>query len=360
MWLEKAINRGDVDKGDITFRKFHDIFDYQRISNYFKKDTEIEYIGKRVRIMYNRKTQEYPIIELIDGHDYQVPKIMYMPSERNLLSTIENAFGLKNLPDNLHDFAEEMRRGQLELKENLLELPIGNVRYRFDKETGSSFIVGNDFELDLLESSSGFQSLVPMYLVAKFLTNELGKDADILREQLNVEQSVRRNREIAAIMFSSLLTSDEKNIKVEEIDKRYLNTSFVNIVEEPEQNLYPTSQQQVLYRLLELNNMNINNKLLITTHSPYMINFLTLAVEANGVKAKPLNDKQKGKLNAIVPLNVTIDPKELVVYELDERNGSISKLDDYHGLPSDGNKLNHELSAGNDAFIELLELQRGL
>ena len=37
----------------------------------------------------------------------------------------------------------------------------------------------------------------------------------------------------------------------------------------------------MLESLLSFNNENENNKLIITTHSPYLINYLTLAVKAD-------------------------------------------------------------------------------
>jgi len=104
-WLEKAINRGDVDISKMYKALFYDFFNYQRIESYFKDDTEIEYVGERVRIHY--KTEfEYPEIKLLNSTEYNVPKVMYVPAERNFLSVINNAFESKNLPDTLYTFAQ--------------------------------------------------------------------------------------------------------------------------------------------------------------------------------------------------------------------------------------------------------------
>jgi len=358
-WMEKAINRGDIDTTKWSFSVLFRFFQYQRIKNYFRDDTIIEYEGDFVKITYSKQLS-VPVIELMGNTGYNVPKIMYVPAERNFLSVVKSAYGIKNLPDTLYTFAEELRKGQLELKGELLRLPISGLEYKYNDENETSYIVGKNFELDMLESSSGFQSFVPLYLVTKFLTDELQKGENVLREQLNVEQSVRRNKEIADIMFNSKLSEQEKTKKVAEIDAKYLNTCFINIVEEPEQNLFPTSQKEMLFILLEFNNTNRGNKLIMTTHSPYLINYLTLAVKADTLKDKVTSTDAKTKLQKIVPFGSTVNPDDLVIYQFDEERGTIEKLEAYNGLPSDENSLNEKLGESNELFAQLLEIQQGL
>jgi predicted ATPase len=358
-WLEKAINRGDVELGKITQKYFYDIFQYQRIHKYFKDNTEIEYLGDRMTIRY-AKHLDYPEIIIKSGENFYVPKIMYVPAERNFLSAVQNAFGIKNLPDTLYTFAEELRKGQLELKGDLLLLPIGEIKYKYKEDNDTSYLLGEDFELNLLDSSSGYQSFVPLYLVTKFLSDELQKGENVSREQLNVEQSVRRNNEIAKIMFDEAITESQKNQKVKEIDAKYLNTCFINIVEEPEQNLFPVSQQKMLNSLLIFNNLKSENKLIITTHSPYLVNDITLSVKAHELKEKIRTDELKSRLARIVPLTATINPDDLAIYELNEKIGTIKKLGNFEGIPSDKNFLNTSLRNGNQQFDSLLEIEEEL
>jgi len=358
-WVEKSLNRGDIDRGKLNHNLFLSFFNYQRIRNYFRDDTVIEYEGDSAIIRYHKKL-EWPEVENVKGGNFKVPKIMYVPAERNFLSVIKNAYGIKNLPDALYTFAEELRKGQIELNGKLLKLPISDVEYKFNRDNETSYIVLGKIDLDLLESSSGFQSFVPMYLVTKFLTDELQKEENVLREQLNVEQSVRRNKEIAEVMFNMDLTESEKSRKVKEIDSKYLNTCFINIVEEPEQNLFPTSQKQMLFSLLEFNNLNEGNKLIMTTHSPYLINYLTLIVKADTLKEKVITDKSKNKLQDIVPFASTFNSNDLAIYQLDEEKGIIERLHEYDGIPSDENSLNEKLGESNELFAQLLEIQQGL
>ena len=160
--------------------------------------------------------------------------------------------------------------------------------------------------------------------------------------------------------FESLSKEEQAKLLLN-VGSKYFNTCFINIVEEPEQNLFPTSQWQILKKLLEFNNMTEANKLIMTTHSPYLINYLTHAVKASMVleKVNRSNNKEEltNKLNEIVPLNSIVGSNEWVVYELNESDGSIVKLKDYKGLPSDENYLNESLGKANDIFINLLEIE---
>ena len=160
-------------------------------------------------------------------------------------------------------------------------------------------------------------------------------------------------------MLDNKLADDEKLKKVKLVKAKFQNKAFINIVEEPEQNLFPTSQQQLLNSLLKFNNLNEGNKLIMTTHSPYLINYLTLAVKANMVDAKLVTEESKNKLDKIVPLHSTVNGNDLVIYELDENEGTIKKLGDYRGLPSDENDLNSELEETNEQFAQIQEIEKG-
>jgi hypothetical protein len=277
---------------------------------------------------------------------------------------VKKAYGIKNLPDTLYTFAEELRKGQLELNDDLVRLPIGELNFKYNKDNDSSTLIGSDYEVNLLESSSGYQSLVPLYLVTKFLTDDLQKESKISRDQLDVYQSVRRKEEIAALILNGTVSENDIKAIVGEVSARYINTCFINIVEEPEQNLFPNSQWEILKILLEYNNLKKENKLILTTHSPYIINFLSIAIQGDYLKHKILlsNDPSEllNKLIQVVPENSLISSNDTIVYQLDETNGSIKKLSSSEGIPSDKNYLNNMLREGNRLFDSLLEIEEQL
>jgi hypothetical protein len=174
---------------------------------------------------------------------------------------------------------------------------------------------------------------------------------------MNADLSIRMNEEITSLMLKQAVSEEERNFSLIEIRIKYLGKGFINIVEEPEQNLFPKSQRVILNSLLEFANMSSGNKLIITTHSPYIINYLTLAVKAHLLKDRTKTDVLKKKLGDIVPLHSTVNPDDLAIYELDERNGTIKKLGNYKGLPSDDNYLNEGLEESNDLFSKLLDIE---
>lgn len=359
MWLEKAINRGDMD-AQMDAEIFIEFFDYQRVHNYFRDATVIEYQGDILKIEYKNSIVKTEVTINQNGN-YRVPKIMYVPAERNFLSVIENPYSISNLPSTLKTFAEELLKGLRLISNQSIALPIGEgLSFLYTKENNKSYLIGKDYELDLTEASSGYQSFIPLYLVSKFLTEELSEREKALLGQLSVEQSVRRKKEIADVMFNNLLSEEEKGKKVKAIDSKYINTCFINIVEEPEQNLFPTSQQKMLNTLLATNRKE-DNKLIMTTHSPYLINYLTLSVKAASLIEKITQTKGNSNLiplvEMIVPENSVVKGEDLVVYELDN-DGNIKELGNYKGMPSDDNYLNKEMAEVNYLFDDLLQLEK--
>jgi len=364
-WLEKSMNRGDIDKNKVSFATFNKFFEYQKVHNYFSKNTLIEYIGERYHILYDTSNKS-PIIEEVKYDKYIVPQIIYIPAERNFLSTISDAYNVRGLPDNVFTFAEELKRAQKELNGKKLKLPIAHITYEYDENDDESYVTGEGYKINLLEASSGLQSFIPLYLVSRNLSMAITDDEKTLRKNLNVTQSLRMNKEISDLMLGENIVNFDPSQEIENIRARYYNKCFLNVVEEPEQNLFPSSQWEMLKNILEYNNISEGNKLIMTTHSPYLINYLTLCVKAESVytvlknKKFKLGDLEYSKTNKIVPMSSLVKSNDLAIYELDERDGSIRKLGNYEGIPSDKNYLNQSLAESNCLFDSLLKIEEEL
>jgi len=361
--LEKYINRGDIEKGKFNFHFFKNNFKFHKIDSYFSDNTYIEYVGEKYHITYDRKN-DFPIITEIDNKNYIVPKICYIPAERNFLSTISDAFNVTGLPGNLFSFAERLRKAQNELNGEKLKLPIGDYEYQYDDNVKIYFIAGKDYRIDLTEASSGLQSFIPLYLVSKYLSKSISENQEDPKRTLTVEQAVRFANEIMNLTSDGSLIDTEKNKKINEVKARYFNKCFINIVEEPEQNLFPTSQQQMLNSLLEFNNMNDGNKLIMTTHSPYLINYLSLAIHSfylhSEIKKKKNSKELLERINKIIPAKSMVSFDDVAIYQLDELKGTISQLSNTEGIPSDKNYLNQSIRRGNELFDSLLEIEEEL
>ena len=359
MWLEKALIRGDM-KAPVSHQKFVELIEFHRLENYLQANTEIEYEGTAFRLkLIDHTNSNKNIIEAksLKAKTIKLPKIMYVPAERNFLSSIENINKVSDLiVGSLKNYSVEFRNAQLANKGKAFELPINNTKIVYDSKDDENYLEFDNKRLKLSHASSGFHSFVPLHWVTKYLIDFVRQSEKVLLDLLSTDQTVRRKNELKEL---NSLELDEIKLRAreKEINKKYICKYFVNIVEEPEQNLFPTSQKQMLHSLLEFNNKQDENKLIMTTHSPYLLIYLTLCVEANRIKQKVDTDTLKSKLSEIVPLASTVDGNDLMVYQLNEVNGEITKLKDYKGLPSDDNDLNNGLADANNDFSKLLDLE---
>lgn len=361
-WIEKALVRGDYDKKwfERKSKLKNQYLTYHRLENYFNNVesndiSEIDYVGEAYHISYKSGNVT---INSINNNNYPLPQIMYVPAERSFISNVKTPKALKLTSDSLIEFVTEFDNAKDEMK-GLVKLPINNVDIEYDKLNDVLNIKGNDYKVKLTEASSGFQSVVPLYLVSKYLSGEVKKQSEISKEPMSSDEQERFRKGVKEIWSNDNLTDEQKRIALSVLSSKFNKTAFINIVEEPEQNLFPSSQQKMLYSLLEYNNLNVGNKLIMTSHSPYLINYLTLAVKADSVKSKLKTKESIDKLNNIVPIKCTINPDDLIIYELNEEDGTILKLGDYKGLPSDDNYLNHRLGETNELFAQLQQIEKG-
>lgn len=366
-WIEKALARGDYDNRWFSRKSKlkNQFLNYHRLENYFNKNnseniTEIEYQGDAYHIKFE---DEGLTIKELKGNHYALPQIMYVPAERNFIAYVKSPKELKLSSDSLKEFLTEFDNAKEAMK-GAMKLPINNVDIEFDRLNDIVNIKGKDrdgidYKVRLTESSSGFQSLVPLYLVSEYLSKAVKEKSGNDLGGMSSEE-VERFKKLAAEIYSNeSLTDEQRRAALTVISSKFNKSAFINIVEEPEQNLFPSSQRQMLNSLLEFNNMNTGNKLIMTTHSPYLINYLTLAVKADMVSAKLATEDSKQKINKIVPLQSTVKAEDLAIYELDEKDGTIKRLEDYKGLPSDENDLNNELEDSNEDFARLQEIGKG-
>lgn len=355
-WIEKALVRGDFSINYISqYNRFKKQLAYQNIGNYLNNDSFIDYIGKAYQITY--KTGKVEITENIeDKAKYLFPKIMYVPAERNFVSTVERPDLVKRLPLPLYTFLEEYEYAKQNLSETIT-LPVGNVKFEYRKQNKKSWLIGDDYKIDLLEASSGYQSLVPLFLVTNNLSKIISNESNSSFKERSVSDENKIRNQIDKIFANDNISEDIKRLLLEKLSSNYRYSSFINVVEEPEQNLFPTSQKDILFSLFSNKNKNDLNKLVLTTHSPYIINHLTLAIKAFIVKSKIKDFEILDELSEVVPLDSMINPSFVNIYQLNE-SGKIEKLENYKELPSDENFLNEFLGAFNDDFVKLLEIER--
>lgn len=358
-WMEKVLTRGDFKEKEFTATKFRNTYcGYHRITNYFiKENTELFYEGDSFHFTYT-KQGEFLINRVVNGMDvYPLPQIMYVPAERNFISMVNKPNLIKDLPDALLTFLTEYDNSK-DLIKGVFSLPINNTFLEYNKQNDIIFVKGEDYRVRLMESSSGFQSIVPLYLVSQYLSASVKEQANKSRK-MSSDEAKRFEKEVANIWENENLTEGQRRIALSTLSSKFNKSAFINIVEEPEQNLFPSSQWKIMQSLLGFNNSLEANKLIITTHSPYLINGLTIAVKVGMLKEKAaLQDDVRRRINDIYPIDSSVQPNDIAIYEFDEASGCISLLDTYQGLPSDDNFLNSMLEKTNNIFADLLEIQQ--
>ena len=363
-WIEKALVRGDYEKKwfERKSRLKNKFLNYHRLENYFSNydnlfdNTIIEYVGDAYQISYK---QGALFIKKTKTKKYPLPQIMYVPAERNFIAYVKSPKELKLSSDSLKEFLTEFDNAKKAIKGSV-SIPINDVDVEYDRLNDILNIKSEKFKVKLTDASSGFQSLVPLFLVSDYLSKSVRTQSKN-KETMSTKEESRFKKGFQEIWSNDSLTDEQKRIAISVLSSKFNKTSFINIVEEPEQNLFPTSQWQILISLLEFNNYNPGNKLIMTTHSPYIINYLSIAIQAGYLKNKiGSNEKLLNKLDKVVPLGSSIISNDISIYQLNELSGTLSKLDSYEGIPSDNNFLNTSLAESNILFDSLLEIEQEL
>ena len=378
LWLEKKLIRTEI-SDNLNIEVFKNLCRQQDIGDYFLPETALIYEGSAFIFEYNVSDK---VITKKNGKNisnYVLPKIQYISAARNLLTILYeisnslitskdgNILSLSsNIPFMVNDLNTEYVRALTNLAKNGFDLPVEKTRVFHQDHC--TFIETDKKKISMSSASSGIQAITPLLLVSEFLSREVKKD---LFEKLQVTNENLKNKirnELTKIHYDNLiekfnlycmggreiLGQDSDIDLLETIIKKFIPSCFINIVEELEQNLYPNSQGKVLYKLLECMNVNEHNQLIITTHSPYLLSYLTLVA-----KAAELFDKKVpvDRITTIVPEKSMVLGKKITIYEM-KNNGSIECLPSYAELPSDNNVLNQAMADGNSLFADLLDMEQ--
>ena len=165
----------------------------------------------------------------------------------------------------------------------------------FTKKSGGIkkyFIQGNDnnYEIELKNSSSGAQNSIPILLIAQHFSKAFEFDVAFNRAVLDI------------IADSNNIVKFQPITNLWDIPKKvYLH------IEEPELSLFPDAQCQLIDDLIKecFVDKGNNMELMLSTHSPYVINYFNLLIERWEQKKK---DNTTGRVNF----------DDVAVYEVEE------------------------------------------
>lgn len=314
LWLEKDIVQKRRDFTQFKTEDFIKLCKNQKINGYFKTETYICYQSYIFDFEY--KESKFSITQKNDLSRYNGKKIMYIPSERNLISVLEDVDEISGLPYTLQSTYEEFIKASKKLGEKKKKLPLNGFEYSYNKSINTGFIedVNNNSIVKLSASSSGLQSFAPLFLISDYLSKSVtedffdkianfsSKEKEYAKELIKshftelfedkAEQVLEKFERAISVGLNSDFTESEKTILMSHL-RSILNICFANIVEEPEQNLYPSSQIEVTKFLISCLNENVRNSLLITTHSPFVLSTLNNLLYASKINSKQIENLYK-------------------------------------------------------------------
>lgn len=355
-WLEKVLTRGDQREAAWkSGKKFPRAFkEFHNVGEYFRPETVLQYEGQSYLFRWQN---EMFAIERAHGEDaaYVMPKIMYVPAERNFMSVIEAVDQVKNIPLNLKAVTKEFLDA-CKLFADGIELPIDGFSFKYDKRSKVARIVLADgTDVRLSAASSGLQSMAPLFLVSEYLYRQMLEEKDPTKSM-----SLAAYRQMMDNVFNSL-SIDELPEAISQGVAQFsaaLIKRFINIVEEPEQNLFPTSQQRILFRLLEYVNGTarfLDNQLVLTTHSPYLIEYLKLVAHA-AERPEMLNDVSV--LRTGLSTLSLVRKEDMLLYET-MSDGTIRRCVGADGFWPDSDVLHAAFDDISEDYATILERQDG-
>jgi len=345
-WLEKVNEATERAVADGLIKR---LGSFHHMSEYFSDKSVLLYVGDNVAFAYNWK-EKYTIPLSKSFRDRKVehfhekefvfyalekvvnPKVAYIPAERNFVSVVTTLKDYSDKNDNLQSFVNDW----FEAKRHYTKerpMPVSNLGlgYYYNKGIDRDYLTwGEGRVIPLTSASSGFQSIVPLAVLVKWLSSGIYEENKPFSPAEN-----QRVRDILAHISGS--TADNEADLIERLrgfiqGRVYSHTQF--IIEEPEQNLFPSTQMDLLYHLISEINHGRNHCLVMTTHSPYVLYALNNCLLAYIVKDK-LDEDAKSMIDCA---KYAINPSDVSVWSIkdgclrNDRNEPHKTIQDSRGL----------------------------
>lgn len=364
-WFEKAtLLRG------ISSRKFYkELVEFHDLEDaYFSDDSYIEYENGGFHIIFRGAEKEKPEVVLPQpgsSPKFMNRKIEYIPAERNFVA-LKGLAKYNETRDNILNFLYDWFEAKVERnKDSSWPLPVRSlgVSFFYDSEKDSDFVRLEDGkELALRHSSSGLMSVTPLLLVFDYVMETVYRKERIpspeehlfLKEQWkNGTDTSLSDRAVVSRNISKL--KKLQSIQEEDWELRRLlkvSTDYAYseiIVEEPELSLFPQTQRDLVYYMLQcLNESGRPDQLVLTTHSPYILFSLNNCMMGGLVKDKVPESKRNGFLSS----KSWVDPRSVSIYEI--HDGCLRTIQDEDGIIED-NYLNQAYKENTSEYLSLLD-----
>lgn len=332
-WMEK----GSYDNEEVQKRGLvSTLTRYHRMEGYFREDSELAYVGDNVNLYYQfpeplplswKGGTPEPLYHdnefvLYNNEKSINPKVAYIPAERNFVSVVPNLKNYSEKDDSLQSFVNdwfEAKRSYTE--EKPLKIAMLGIAYYYNAKTDSDIVVVDGQKIRLNQSSSGFQSVVPLMALLSFLSTTIYEE----NKPFSPAETEQMREILSHVSNESGNDMEQKvidRIKGFLLGKVYTHTQF--IIEEPEQNLFPNTQCDLMYHLLNCLNHGKAHRAVITTHSPYILYALNNCMLANIIKESVPADELENL--PVGCANVFILPEDVAIWEIE--NGCMKTYND--------------------------------
>ena len=238
---------------------------------------------------------------------------IYIPAERNLISLFSNSiYSILSagsvIPESILRFGklyEKAKNGNKKFVIDFLKLCV-----EFNKSNDLIDLGDDKGKITFKQASSGMQSVIPLWVVFTNAVNGQGNEI---------------------------------------------------IIEEPELNLFPVVQTNLLKQIFERANGSLSN-IYITTHSPYVFSEVDNLIFANDIYSTAL---EKGNNDLAHKVTKLVRPETMIRYEdissyYFEDNGNVKKVnDDKHRL-SGADAVDMASDITSSVFDQLMDLENEL
>lgn len=238
---------------------------------------------------------------------------IYIPAERNLISLFSNSiYSILSagsvIPESILRFGklyEKAKNGNNKFFIDFLKLCV-----EFNKSNDLIDLGDDKGKITFKQASSGMQSVIPLWVVFTNAVNGQGNEI---------------------------------------------------IIEEPELNLFPVVQTNLLKQIFERANNSLSN-IYITTHSPYVFSEVDNLIFANDIYSAAL---EKGNNDLAHKVTKLVRPETMIRYEdissyYFEDNGNVKKVnDDKHRL-SGADAVDMASDITSSVFDQLMDLENEL
>lgn len=266
------------------------------INTYLNSTGILDFVKTNTNILYKRDGVEICIVGKYDGKGASMTvtepekeqlcleKVCFITEKRNTLpDLLSNRTSEKNVGFYVRQLFEDFKVAKEHINE--LNLKSVDVRLKLEKKNGNEMwmIEGGDenstpYSIHLEDASSGIQSSAPLEMLLEYYT------------QFYDVNSSMNNAVLKYLANTDALKYFRPSLNVGEIQNKNIDIH----IEEPEMCLFPTNQVKLLNRLIAVTMMEKREYTIrtgITTHSPYLLNYLNLMFKAydKGVYVNDVN-----------------------------------------------------------------------